>query len=150
MDEQAGVFCAQCGRLIAELPGLPVEERTPCPSCGSTTRRFTKTLSETIPVRASLDGKKKSPAYASRQRLRVRLQVGDQIEHRTGRWVFKERRTDKDASPAWYFERVSDPATGEVLHECSEPLQNHTGHGSAKHNAEQKKQDQGTQAKEDR
>jgi len=150
MAESADVHCAKCGTELIQLPALPAEERVPCPKCGSTNRRYSKTLSETVSVRALLDGKKKSPGYPSRRRVRVHLQVGDQIEHKTGRWVFKQRRIDKDASPAWYFERITDPATGEVLHERSEPLRKHVGHGSARHNAERKKQDQETQAKEDR
>ena len=136
MDETGDVHCAQCGSVIPEPPGLPVEERMPCPECGSTTRRFSKTLSETVSVRAFLDGKKKSPKHPSRKRVRVHLQVGDQIEHKTGRWVFKERRVDKDATPARYFERITDPRTGEVIHECSEPLDRHTGHGSARSDVE--------------
>jgi len=132
MDEAADVYCAQCGSVIPELPGLPVEERMPCPNCGSTARRFSKTLSEAFSVGAFLDGKKKSLKYSSRKQIRVHLQVGDQVEHKTGRRVFKERRVDKDASPAWYFERITDAKTGEVIHECSEPLEKHTGHGSAK------------------
>ena len=144
MAESVDVHCAKCGAELTELPGLPAAERVSCPECGSTNRRYGKTLSETVSVRAFLDGKKKSPGYPSRRRVRVHLQVGDQIEHETGRWVFKQRRIDKDASPAWYFERITDPSTGEVLRECSEPLQKHMGHGSAKHNAEQKKQDHGT------
>jgi hypothetical protein len=71
-------------------------------------------------------------SFHGRRRVRVHLQVGDQVEHRTARWVFKERRVDKDASPAWYFERITDPTTSEVTHECSEALEKHTGHGSAR------------------
>jgi hypothetical protein len=31
-----------------------------------------------------------------------------------------------------YTERVTDPATGEVVHECDEPLTDHQDHGAAK------------------
>jgi hypothetical protein len=31
-----------------------------------------------------------------------------------------------------YYERVVDPATGEVVHHCDEPLTSHQGHGDAK------------------
>jgi len=103
----------------------------PCPNCGSTARLLSKTLTEAISVRAFLHGKKKSPEFPSKRKLPVHLQVGDQVEHKTGRWVFKKRRIDKDTSPAWYFECVTDPETGEVIHESSEPLEKHTGHGSA-------------------
>lgn len=32
----------------------------------------------------------------------------------------------------WYSEKITDPETGEVLHERHEPLDQHQGHGSAK------------------
>jgi hypothetical protein len=46
------------------------------------------------------------------------------------RWVIKTRLFDKIRD--WYEERVIDPATGAILHECVEPLSAHQGHGSAK------------------
>lgn len=42
----------------------------------------------------------------------------------------KVRLIDKDANR--YFEKVTDPDTGQVLHECNEPLSEHRGHGSDK------------------
>jgi len=77
MDEVADVHCAQCGNVIPESPGPPVEERMPCPEGDSTARRFSETLSATVSVRAFLDGKKKSSKHPSRKRVRVHLQVGD-------------------------------------------------------------------------
>jgi DNA-directed RNA polymerase subunit RPC12/RpoP len=126
------VRCSKCGQMIEEAPGTLTEERIPCPTCGSTTRRFGKTLAAAVSVRGFVDGKKRSQGLKSRDRLRVHLQLGDQIDHKTGRWVFKQRRVDKDQSPAWYFERITDGETGAVIHECSEPLDEHTEHGSAR------------------
>ena len=31
-----------------------------------------------------------------------------------------------------YKEKITNPTTGEVIHECEEPLSKHQGHGSAK------------------
>jgi hypothetical protein len=45
-------------------------------------------------------------------------------------WVRKTRVFDKRGD--WYEERVIDPETGAILHECAEPLSAHQGHGSAK------------------
>jgi DNA-directed RNA polymerase subunit RPC12/RpoP len=63
MDEVDNVHCAKCGHPIPEPPGLPAEERMPCPECSSTTRRFSKTLTAAVSVRAFLDGKRKSPEF---------------------------------------------------------------------------------------
>lgn len=64
--------------------------------------------------------------------MRVHLKQGDQLDHGTGKWIFKERRIDKDASPAWYLESIIDNETGEEIHRDEGPLDGHTGHGSAK------------------
>ena len=32
----------------------------------------------------------------------------------------------------WYSETVKDEETGELLHHCEEPVDQHTGHGTAK------------------
>ena len=34
-----------------------------------------------------------------------------------------------------YDETVTDPESGEIVHECHEPLSEHRGHGSAKRSA---------------
>jgi len=47
-----------------------------------------------------------------------------------GRMVIKERHWDKVSN--CYFERITGIETGEVIHECEEPLTEHRGHGSAK------------------
>ncbi|SRR6266536_1015405 len=49
-----GVACGDCGRRIAEPPGLPIEERSPCPSCGSTRRRVGVGLAATVRSTGSL------------------------------------------------------------------------------------------------
>ena len=135
-DHQSEVRCASCEHSVPETPGLPPEERMPCANCGSTARIFSKSLFETVSVRSFLDGKKKAPGFPSKKKVRIHFQLGDQINHKTGEWVFKQRRVDKDASPAWYFERVTDSETGDVIHDCSEPLEKHTERGSAKPPAE--------------
>jgi len=59
---------------------------------------------------------------------------GDPFSHGTGRWVKKERRIDRASDR--YVERVTDPVTGEIVHECDELLSEHRGHGSVKPKAE--------------
>ena len=41
-----------------------------------------------------------------------------------------ERHIDRDNDH--YHEKVTDPETGEIIHESDEPLSEHQGHGSAK------------------
>jgi hypothetical protein len=55
---------------------------------------------------------------------------GDEWSWRHQIWVQKTRVIDKRHD--WYEERVIDPETGAILHECAEPLSTHRGHGSAK------------------
>ena len=50
--------------------------------------------------------------------------------------VVEKRRMSKsrtiDRRNYCYEESVVDPKTGEVIHECCEPLDQHRGHGSAR------------------
>jgi hypothetical protein len=55
---------------------------------------------------------------------------GDSFFHKTGRWSVMRRLIDW--GNGWYAEIFRDKETGELLHECSEPLREHGGHGSAK------------------
>jgi hypothetical protein len=43
---------------------------------------------------------------------------------------YKDRHWYKKSD--WYFERIIDAETGEVIHECEEPLSDHCEQGSAK------------------
>ncbi len=50
--------------------------------------------------------------------------------NRSDRIAHHERTMDRDANR--YSEKVTMQDTGEVVHECSEPLSDHKGHGSDK------------------
>lgn len=58
--------------------------------------------------------------------------VGDDLEHKTGRWMHKGRDIDREHD--LYRERVIDPETGEMLRDSEKPLSQHRGHGSARNN----------------
>jgi hypothetical protein len=60
------------------------------------------------------------------------LEVRDESvpSHASGKAVNHERLIDRRMNR--YVERVTDPTTGEVLHECDEPLSDHQGHGDAR------------------
>lgn len=49
---------------------------------------------------------------------------------RPGKWACVYRNIDREHNT--YDEKVVDEETGQVLHECHEPLSDHRGHGSAR------------------
>jgi hypothetical protein len=55
---------------------------------------------------------------------------GDDLWRKTGQWMHLTRTIDRATN--LYSEQVVDPRTGEVVHQCEEPLSAHSGHGSAK------------------
>lgn len=58
------------------------------------------------------------------------LEFGDSLFVAEGRWVHRQRRFDHAGN--YYDEVVTDPETGDVIHEQHEPLSEHRDHGSAK------------------
>lgn len=55
---------------------------------------------------------------------------GESYYSTTGKWNVMYRLIDRANN--WYHEIIKDGQTGEVVHENSEPLSEHRGHGSAK------------------
>jgi len=51
-----------------------------------------------------------------------------------GRFVTYHRRIDRENDQ--YYERVVDDQTGDIIHECDEPLSEHVGRASAKRDIE--------------
>ena len=50
------VNCGQCGALIlGEPPSLPLAQRKPCPTCGSTTRSYKMVATMSMPSSVTLD-----------------------------------------------------------------------------------------------
>jgi hypothetical protein len=125
----APVHCGQCGALLDERPGTPVENRTPC-SCGSTTRQYSQSLSSEIKSRASVKARQKRPGISG---YLVEMFVGKQPRKALGGviigWVDKFWRKDKSADR--YIEHVVTEE-GEVLKDVDEPLSAHRDHGSDK------------------
>jgi hypothetical protein len=58
------------------------------------------------------------------------MTVGYDLHKRTGEWNRLERIIDRVKD--WYSEKVVDPDSGRIIHQCEEPLSEHKGHGSAK------------------
>jgi len=60
----------------------------------------------------------------------VDAKMGDDLFRKTGKWNKLERRIDY--VKRWYYEKIVDSETGQVIRDVSEPLDKHRGRGSAK------------------
>ncbi len=127
LDTPRTVNCGACGKELAEDPHAPVETRKPCPDCGSTSRDFQKSLSATVTVRTKLSMKAR---HATGGRPFLEQIVGDDLHRKSGKWMKLERLIDRERD--LYHKVVKDPETGQIVHECQEPLSEHRGHGAAK------------------
>lgn len=121
--------CALC-EYCWEIPEENIDNQEPCPECGSTARQISLHIEQTIGARGSLGGKVKDPSLPSRQKIRVEFFNGYEWSVELEKDIKKLRLIDKRQDH--YHEKVEDPDTGEVLHECTEPLNEHKGHGNAK------------------
>lgn len=119
--------CGECGVELEESPSLPHESRMPCPACGSITRAIQVSISESIVVREKLGMKGKR---AGEKKSYIESISGDDLHRKTGKWMKLSRLIDRENNV--YKEEVKDPATGDIVHRCEEPLSDHKGHGSAK------------------
>ena len=117
--------CAGCGAVLNAPADLQV--RVPCPACGSMVRMIEVSITDSLEFHESLGFKQKRPGYKKPIAEGV---SGDEFFRKESKWVKKERLIDRQAN--LYRENVTDPVTGEVIHHCDEPLDQHTGHGGAK------------------
>ncbi len=121
------VWCRECGAKLDEAVDLLPQERKPCPTCGSS-KRHIKVIVEVgigVSVGSRVVGRakgEKKPFMESRTEPSKSIKLGRNVHH--------ERTIDRRNNK--YTEKITDPKTGEVLHECEEPLSEHRGHGSAK------------------
>ena len=120
--------CGGCNLLLDEAIDLAVPP--PCHHCGSDSRLIDATVSDDLALKEMMEMEARDPSLRSKDKLRVKLMSGDELRHSTGEWVKKERLIDRNSDR--YFERVTNPTTGEVIHHSDEPLSEHRGHGSAK------------------
>ena len=120
--------CTECGTPLDD--DLQSNTKKPCPNCGSLIRSNHVTVEETTKAFESLGTKQKNPARRSREKLRVDTFTGYQHSHSLGRMVKKERIIDKDNDQ--YYEKITDPETEKIVHECKEKLSEHQNHGYAK------------------
>ena len=118
------VQCQSCGH---EWPSLTDEL---CPHCGSDQLTVSLHFSDNMEWHDNLRGKVKDPNFNSKRNPRREFRVGDSFTRKDGKWRDMYRLIDKDEDI--YVEVITDKESGEVVHECREPLTEHQGHGTAK------------------
>ena len=124
--------CAKCKRPLPD--DVLSQARAPCPDCGALSRSYLETLTDGI---AFYDGHRvraKNLALPSAKKLRFDTYSSVEPSHKYGKLVRVHRTIDPDKD--WYSEKVIDLQSGEILHECEEPLSQHVGHGTAKTKSE--------------
>lgn len=97
-----------------------------CPLCGSL-QDLSVSVEETIHVHEWLQ--KKDRLVGCKEQISEQV-VGDKLSSTNGRWVYKQRIIDRANN--LYYEIVIDKETGNIIHLCSESLDQHRGHGSDK------------------
>ena len=132
--EKPIVTCGECELHLEEDPGAETTTRVPCPACGSLKRTILVTIKETINIKSKLGMKGR---HASGGKPFIEQISGDDLHRDSGQWRKLNRTIDRENDH--YYEVVTDPETGEILHECKEPLSEHRGHGAAKVKSKKKK-----------
>ncbi len=121
------VSCGKCKIHLEEATNLPPNKRTPCPNCGSVSRLFHVSIHDTSTMKSKLGMKARHPNGG---KPFIEQVSGDDLQQKTGKWMKLSRVIDRENDH--YHEVVSDPSTGEIVHECKERLSEHKGHGAAK------------------
>ncbi len=103
-----------------------------CPKCDSNRTTTTINIVDNFSFKKNIKGKVKNKKYNSKKNPRYKFFHGDELRKNDGKWMLKDRIIDKDNDK--YFEKVTDPEIGEVIHYTEEPLSEHFHHGSAKFN----------------
>ncbi len=125
------MWCGGCGKQLEESPSTPIGERVPCPGCGSKSRKFGVEITAVSEVRAGIRAKARSgEAGQPGGKPWLKLLSEPSWSHRYEKWM--ERLKVEDSRHDQYTEVVRDPDTGEIIHECQEPLSEHQGHGFAR------------------
>jgi hypothetical protein len=101
----------------------------PCSVCGSTRRIHNISITETLVIRDEYRQKAKHPGQ---KKPYIEDISGSDYSRDRGKHVHLQRIIDRDND--YYFEKITDYETGEVIHHCEEPLSQHQGHGDAKRN----------------
>jgi hypothetical protein len=120
------VSCSGCGASMPE-PGR-IEDRKPCPACGSTARTFAVTLTDKAEAHDSLATKARHGDVGKVKPYREAF-TGFDYHRDTKEWRQVSRVVDREGDR--YTERIVY-AAGNVVRDVDEPLSEHRGHGTAK------------------
>ena len=124
--------CGECEFNYRPYPRL-VERyirRRRCPKCGARSRTFSERIEDSVRLHEAWKGKVKNDAFTGKRKLRGWFFSGHEWSFRLGKFVHKSVSADKNTDT--YHEQVTEIESGRVIHECSESLRDHQGHGSAK------------------
>jgi len=121
------VKCEDCDLMIEEDSDTAVDNRLPCPACGSLKRSFHVTIHDSFTAHEKIGMK---GCHAGRRKPFIEQIQGSDLHRKSGKWMNLERIIDRENNT--YHEVVTNPETGEVLHECKESLSQHVGHGTAR------------------
>ncbi len=116
----AEIFCSDCGEKLS------VDDRI-CPNCGSEKKTYYVLIEEKIETHEQIKGKAKENSV---KKPFQEFKIGDDFHKKSGKWNIREMNIDRKNDS--YSEMIKDGATGEIIHQCDEPLSKHKGHGSAK------------------
>ena len=125
--------CSECDTPIDEDPGTPLAQRSPCPTCGSTNRKFNVHVQDSATTHEGLSLKGR---HGLTGKPFVEVKTGDDLFRKTGEWRKLDRRIDREKDE--YSEKIVDPQTGRTIREVHERLSDHRGHGSAKRTKKRK------------
>lgn len=131
------VKCGKCGTQLDEDTSTSTETLLPCPACNSLTRAIDVTVHDSVTIREKLGLKGR---HADGGKPFIEQVHGADLHRDTGTWRYLDRIIDRENDK--YYEVVKDPETGEILHECQEPLSKHRGHGAAKRKLDVTKDDE--------
>ena len=105
----------------------------PCPTCGSRVRIHNAEIREPLTLRSKLGFKQKRPGFKEPIYEEI---SGDDLHTKTGLWSHLLQVIDRQNNR--YRKLVTNAETGEILRSVDEPLDEHTGRGSAKKPSSQK------------
>jgi hypothetical protein len=126
MAQSNSVECGDCAATI-NVSEDTAGYRVPCPNCGGTKRSFDVSIEERAVAR---DGLKVKARRAGEKKPYVEAKGVPSHSRRLDKVVHHQRLMDRDNN--LYRETVTDYESGEIIHNCEEPLSEHQGHGSAR------------------
>jgi hypothetical protein len=124
--------CGECETKYRSYPAFFERHcwRRQCPKCRAKSREYVETIVDAVRLHEAWKGKIKSDAFTRKRKLRGWFFFGHEWSVHLGKFVRKSVSVDKNTDT--YYEQITDIESGQIIHECSESLCDHQGHGSAK------------------